>query len=650
MPFHDQPVSLPSSGSTSTSRRVALVIGNGAYPAAPLRNPPNDARAFADKLAAITPTFDVTVAIDVGRDAMEDALEAFELKLGDCDTALLFFAGHGLQVKGLNYLMPVDADIRQEIHLRRRAFQLNEVLDIMSRRVRTSSLVILDACRNNPFARSLAAGLPDEERGWFVVRSGLAEVRAASGSFIAFATAPDNVALDGSGDNSPFTSALLSHMTNPDQSISDAMIAVRQDVLRLTGGHQEPWDQSSLRQRFCFHTPGQSSGGVGSSTGPSDFEAWRIEWEAHKDGSVIADLRDIAEHGHPYFASKATARLAVMEAELLERHAREAAERDRLRAEQSAAEAQRREAEALATRHEADWQRAAKVGTSASYVSFLSAWSAGPRRAEAQQALARAQSREQEAEDRKAGRISVRVGDGKTEKTIALKFGESTHDIDIGPELVLVPPGKFWQGSKDGEGKFNEHPRYEGIIYAPLLVGKYPITVAEWDAAVAARGVGYRGWGNKRRPVTGVSWHDAVAYATWLSKATGKNYRLLTETEWEYCCRAGTATAYSFGDTITKAQAQFSEGEWGNAEKTVEVGSFPANAFGLHDMHGNVWEWCQDEYFGRYGGISGGRTRVLRGGSWKNFPEDLRSAVRNWNHPGNSGNYIGFRLARTLDS
>ena len=155
------------------------------------------------KLRTLHPAFDVTVALDAGRDAMENALYAFEDKLADCDTALLFFAGHGLQVKGLNYLMPVDADVRQETHLQRRAFSLNEVLAIMGRRVRTSSLVILDACRDNPFARSLVVGLSDEERGRFMVRSGLAEVRAATGAFVAFATAPDNVAFDGTGTNSP---------------------------------------------------------------------------------------------------------------------------------------------------------------------------------------------------------------------------------------------------------------------------------------------------------------------------------------------------------------------------------------------------------------------------------------------------------------
>jgi hypothetical protein len=277
-------------------RRLALVIGNSAYLAGPLRNPRNDAEAFAAKLKEVHPTFDVTVKLDVGRNEMEDALEVFEARLGDCDTALLFFAGHGLQVKGVNFLMPVDADIRQEIHLRRRAFSLNEVLDIMGRRVRTSSLVFLDACRDNPFARSLLAGLPDRERGRFLMRSGLAKVHPAAGSFIAFATEADNVALDGSGRNSPFTEALLAHMAEPGVSINDMMIAVRRDVMKTTGGQQRPWDQSSLGQRFCFNevpelvTPGEAElpervavPGNSSFSEAVLFERMALEhWEAVK--------------------------------------------------------------------------------------------------------------------------------------------------------------------------------------------------------------------------------------------------------------------------------------------------------------------------------------------------------------------------------
>lgn len=281
--------------------------------------------------------------------------------------------------------------------------------------------------------------------------------------------------------------------------------------------------------------------------------------------------------------------------------------------------------------------------------------------------------RAQEEQDRREG-IRVAVGPAGNDKLVALKPGESIRDLDApvgtgqpetqlrSAELVLVPPGKFWMGSKENDGYPDERPRHEVTIDYPLLVGKYPVTFAEWDAAVAAGGVTHkpvdRDWGRGRRPVIDVSWDDAKAYTAWLSKVTGKSYRLLSESEWEYCCRAGTTTAYSFGDTITKAQAQFSEGERGSAKQTVEVGRFPANAFGLQDMHGNVWEWCEDHWHDTYAGaptdgsawVTGGdkTRRVLRGGSWNFLPEYLRSAGRDWYATDYRHLSYGLRVARLV--
>jgi formylglycine-generating enzyme required for sulfatase activity len=246
------------------------------------------------------------------------------------------------------------------------------------------------------------------------------------------------------------------------------------------------------------------------------------------------------------------------------------------------------------------------------------------------------------------------VGSAGNDKLVALKVGESFRDLDVGPELVLVPPGEFMMGEKGSQHKVT--------IGYPLLVGKFPVTFAEWDAAVAAGGVTHtpadQGWGRGRRPVMNVSWDDAKAYTAWLSKSPGQAYRLLTEAEWEYCCRAGTATTYSFGDKISKAQAQFSEGKWGSAKQTVEVGKFPANAFGLHDLHGNVWEWCEDPWHDSYAGApadgsvwaQGGDAtkRVLRGGSWYNYPENLRSALRFRLAADFRGSSGGFRVARSV--
>jgi formylglycine-generating enzyme required for sulfatase activity len=179
-------------------------------------------------------------------------------------------------------------------------------------------------------------------------------------------------------------------------------------------------------------------------------------------------------------------------------------------------------------------------------------------------------------------------------------IGARFRDIDVAPEMVVVPSGAFLMGSRDGEGDDDERPRHEVSIVRPLAVGRFAVTFEEWDAAYGRGGVkhnpGDEGWGRGRRPVINVSWEDAQAYVGWLSRETGKTYRLLSEAQWEYCCRAGTTTEYSYGDEIDKSQAQFS------ARRSVETGSFPANAWGLHEMHGNVWEWCQDNWHDDYEG------------------------------------------------
>ena len=239
-----------------------------------------------------------------------------------------------------------------------------------------------------------------------------------------------------------------------------------------------------------------------------------------------------------------------------------------------------------------------------------------------------------------------------------LKPGESFRDLDAGPEMVIVPAGEFWMGSKDGEGDADELPRHKVTIPRPFAVGKYPVTFAEWDAALAAGGVKHEpetDWGRGRQPVMRVSWDDAQAYIKWLSATTRKPYRLLSEAEWEYCCRAGTETPYSFGgkESDLDRYAWYSANSGG---KTHPVGEKLPNEWGLHDMHGNVWEWCEDWYHGDYRNapgdgsawtIPGGTYRVLRGGSWNFNPQSLRSARRNYYFldPDSRIYFIGFRLA-----
>jgi formylglycine-generating enzyme required for sulfatase activity len=249
----------------------------------------------------------------------------------------------------------------------------------------------------------------------------------------------------------------------------------------------------------------------------------------------------------------------------------------------------------------------------------------------------------------------------------ALKPGDSFKEGGECPEMIVVRAGRFLMGSREGEGDGNEHPQHEVIIAKPFAVAKFAVTFDEWDACAASGGcrrdVSDQQWGRRRRPAINVSWDDARAYIKWLSSITGKPYRLLSEAEWEYAARAGSETKYPWGDNFqpngkAMANARDSGSEWGG-KQTAPVGSFPANAFGLHDMVGNVWEWVEDCWNGSYRGAPGDGSpwtsgdcsrRVVRGSSWFNYPGNLRSADRYGDYAGNRITVLGFRVARTLSA
>jgi formylglycine-generating enzyme required for sulfatase activity len=235
------------------------------------------------------------------------------------------------------------------------------------------------------------------------------------------------------------------------------------------------------------------------------------------------------------------------------------------------------------------------------------------------------------------------------------------------PQMVVIPAGEFTMGSPPSEQQAEAQHRV--TIAAPFAVSKFEITFAQWDACVKAGGCeGYRpedqGWGRGKRPVVNLSWENAKDYTAWLGKKTGKPYRLLTEAEWEYAARAGTTTRFSFGDAITPSQANFDGSPDGtgpsavNRQKTLPVGSFPANAFGLHDMHGNAWEWVEDCWHDDYTDMApidgsawlkdGCQGHVGRGGSWEDSQGELRSSARTGGFKDERSSTDGLRIARGL--
>ena len=236
-------------------------------------------------------------------------------------------------------------------------------------------------------------------------------------------------------------------------------------------------------------------------------------------------------------------------------------------------------------------------------------------------------------------------------------------DCDGCPEMLPIPAGTFQMGCVSGRGcEYAELPVLT-VLVPPFALSKHEVTFEEYERF--ARDTDRdrpddEGWGRGRRPVINVSWHDAQAYAAWLSSETGAEYRLPSEAEWEYAARAGSTTVYSWGNEIggNLANCDGCGSQWDN-EMTAPVGSFAANAWGLHDMLGNIEEWVEDCWHGNYAGApedgsawtAGGdcSERVVRGGRWFNTPSGVRAAWRLSVNAGSRGYFGGFRVARTLD-
>ena len=255
------------------------------------------------------------------------------------------------------------------------------------------------------------------------------------------------------------------------------------------------------------------------------------------------------------------------------------------------------------------------------------------------------------------GSVAGYVHTGVLAQAPKSKIGETFQDCNQCPEMVVVPQGTFTMGSPASEEERHydrEGPQHQVTISNPFAVGKFEVTFREWDACVSEGGCSHRpddsGWGRGNRPVINVNWHDAQQYVSWLSRKTGHRYRLLSDSEWEYAARAGTTGSFYFGSTISTNQANY------RGASTVSVGSFPANRFGLHDVHGNVMEWVEDCWhgYGNFDGapqdgsawVTGGNCgeRVLRSSSW----DSSELWGLGLGETGARYNYIGFRVARTL--
>ncbi len=231
----------PSNSASVQERRIALVIGNGTYKSSPLANPVNDANDIAAALKNLG--FSVRLKINADQRSMERSIREFGKDLRSGSIGLFYFAGHGIQVHGRNYLIPIGADVESEADVKYESVDAGRVLSQMYEAENSLNIIILDACRDNPYARSFRSS-----------EKGLAKMDAPTGSILAYATAPGSVAADGTGRNGLYTSMLLKHISTPGLEIGRLFRQVRIDVVKSSGKRQTPWESSSLMGDFYFTT------------------------------------------------------------------------------------------------------------------------------------------------------------------------------------------------------------------------------------------------------------------------------------------------------------------------------------------------------------------------------------------------------------
>jgi len=282
-------------------KRVALVVGNTHYAHSPaLSNPVNDANDVADVLKGLG--FEILLGLDLDKRAFDQKVREFAQALGQADTGVFFYAGHGLQVSLQNYLVPVDAKLETERDLDFEVVRLDLVLKHMElEREGKTSIVFLDACRDNPFKDNLARSMGTRAVS---LGRGLAEVQTGVGTFIAYSTRPGSVASDGAGRNSPFAGALKRHIPEPGRNLNAIMIEVRKDVLDATHGRQVPWDHSALTRDFyfdlAFATGALPKGGVSTTSGVDEAVQRRLlqleeELKKKSDPQQTAKMVNLAQ-------------------------------------------------------------------------------------------------------------------------------------------------------------------------------------------------------------------------------------------------------------------------------------------------------------------------------------------------------------------
>lgn len=633
-----------ASTSPAAAKRVALVAGIDQYdnlkPDQQLKKAVNDARAIGAALKSLG--YDVVIVENAARLDFMRQWQSFLNGIAPGDETAMFFAGHGVEIGGLNYLLPRDVPRfgrGEDEVLKAAALSITALLEQVREKKPQVSLYVLDACRDNPFSEPGGRGLGGTR--------GLARIDPPRGTFVMFSAGTGEVALDRLSDDDPdpnsvYTRSLLPRLTSPGKNIADIARELKVEVGALAQrvAHvQTPAYYDEVVGEFCpagCEARSPAPAAAAPAVPPPVPDPALDAWNAAKDTDSVAVLEAfIAKFGDSFYTSLAKAKLEELKKE-----------------------------------------EETKVAAATPPVPV-----APPKPVE-----------------------PAVVTVPKPEAPTQYRPGDTFKDCDQCPEMVVVPAGEFLMGTSAAEivaikPKFSfvkyEGPQHKVSIARPFAAGKFEVTVNQFDAFVKETGFkvseeclvwkgefkaqpgSFRSPGFEQsgeNPAVCLSYDDAKAYVAWLSNRTGKDYRLLTESEWEYAARGATQSRYFFGDKEKDICAYANGADLTFASKfatpvgttapckdgyvfTAPVGSFKANAFGLHDMSGNAMEWVEGcgrlDYIGAPADGSAGPStdcavRMNRGGSWHLGTEIQRSAFRLGSPDINRANMLGFRVARTL--
>lgn len=555
-------------------RRIALVIGNADYDQGRLRNPVNDARAMAQALRRAG--FDVIAKENADRVAMYEAINAFGDRLKEAKgVGLFYFSGHGLQVQGKNFMVPLRARITSERMVETEAIDVNRVLGEMDAAQARVNIVVLDACRDNPYARSFRSG-----------SRGLAQIDAPRGTLIAYATAPGKVAEDGTGQNSPYTAALVKHVATPGLPIEGVFKRVRVDVLERTGNRQEPWEASSLTGDFFFFP----AGAVAAARPPEPAPPTIREEIRQEFGSLAV-----------------SARIEGVEVWLGDRRLGETRLGRVLLVENLATGSYRLEARKAGHK---EWEREIRV--------------AANQRAE----------------------VVIDIEPLRTELPKIIKGDDDAEMVLVPAGEFWMGSGDGVSHEKPRHRVYLDAFHIDKYEVTNTLYQRFISATGHREP----RHMSDSKWNNPQQPVVGVSWHDAEAYCRWAGKrlpteaewekaARGTDERRYPwGNEWDK--KRANGSESGIGRTTPVGQYPGGVSPYGAEDMAGNVWEWVADWYDA--------DYYQRSPERNPRGPELGSGKVVRGGSWYYQPLNLRLSLRNHHSPDNRFDDLGFRCARGL--